>query len=144
MGDGSWTAVNAWHDDYRNNDEFGQNGWGSLGTMELGIRFVFGQPIKLDFQASVTSLAIAMSPATPGASTVWAMTTTDFTHAFTWEGITSVRTADGQLASGYTALNAVGVDYARSFAAAAVPEPGTWALLLSGLALLALVLRRRT
>jgi len=143
MGDGSWTAVNAWHDDYRNNDEFGQNGWGSLGTMELGIRFVFGQPIKLDFQASVTSLAIAMSPATPGASTVWAMATTDFTHAFTWEGITSVRTADGQLASGYTALNAAGIDYARSFAAAAVvPEPGAWALMASGLALLAWRLRR--
>ncbi len=68
----------------------------------------------------------------------------DFSRSFYWGGLLAVTDADGNAVNGVTALNNVGVDYAQSFAnAALVPEPGTWALMAIGLVMLALIAGRR-
>ena len=64
----------------------------------------------------------------------------DMGHSIAWGGITELRDANGQLVADYSAVSATsGFDY-RSAYVSAVPEPGTGALLLTGLAWLA---RRR-
>ena len=61
---------------------------------------------------------------------------TGYTGGFTFAAITGYDTAD------YTAVVAqVGNDYDLTFAA--VPEPGTWGMLLGGLATLIAIQRRR-
>jgi hypothetical protein len=59
-----------------------------------------------------------------------------------WGGIDSVLDSNGQAVSDWQVSSASGFDYSRSLAAQAVPEPGTWALFITGLA--ALGMRRRS
>lgn len=68
----------------------------------------------------------------------------DLGHSFYWGGLDSVSLADGSSVA-YSVLSQSGTDYERSFApAAAVPEPGTLALLCAAMgALLASARRAR-
>jgi hypothetical protein len=69
-----------------------------------------------------------------------AQATADAGHSFYWGGLVSVTDADGQ-AIGYTLSSASGTDWSQSFAP--VPEAGTSALLLAGLALVLVAAARR-
>lgn len=113
----------------------------SAGLQELSISFVFGEAIHLDMSLRAAVLGgVYTGDNTSSFSGSGAMAT-DATHSMYWDGITSVQDADGQVVGAFTALNAAGIDYARSLAV--VPEPGTWALMLGGLALVGVVARRR-
>lgn len=114
----------------------------SAGLQELSIDFVFGEAIHLDMSLRAAVLGGVYTGDNTGSFSGSGAMTTDATHSMYWDGITSVRDADGRIVGAFTALNAVGIDYARSLAV--VPEPGTWALMLGGLALMgAVALRRR-
>ena len=113
----------------------------SAGLQELSINFVFGEPIHLDMSLRAAVLGGVYTGDNATSFSGSGVMATDATHSMYWDGITSLQDADGHAIVAFTALNAVGIDYARSLAV--VPEPGAWALMLGGLALMGVIARRR-
>jgi PEP-CTERM motif len=143
--DPSSISRSMWQRDFHDNDGTDQEGRYFEEPESLTVAFVFGQPVDFQWSATVNTLAMVLPLSqSPSAGVVsgWSMSQVDRAHAFIWDGIT-VQDSSYQPVSGYVARNANGLDYAQSFAVAAVPEPGTWLLMGTGVALLSLVARRR-
>lgn len=103
------------------------------GYHDVLFQFVFGQAIHLDMRAASASWAqVSLEGGRTGLAG-WETTQSDLTQGLTWAGLAAVTTMDGMGVQGFSALNSLGVDYARSFVAAAVPEPSSWALMGIGL-----------
>ena len=66
----------------------------------------------------------------------------DFFSSAEWSGIDSVIDANGNAITGWSVSSASGFDYTRSYAAQAVPEPSSYALLLVGLGISGFIVRR--
>lgn len=113
--------------------------WSEWGTA----RFTLGDPLSFQWWAVMDGNATAgnyTDQGTMNASAVYGM---DYRAGFYWGGISEVRTASGELLSGITAFNAVGVNYAEALAPP-VPEPAAAWLMLAGLAGLVVIgLQRR-
>lgn len=115
-----------------------------MGIYDYQLEFEFGSAIHMNWQAVASSLADLRADDGLAIGELSAMGYAAFSNSFYWDGISAVTDANGNLVNGFTALNSVGVDYARSMAdAAVVPEPGTWALMVAGLVLLGAIARRR-
>lgn len=108
------------------------------GLQELSIQFAFGRPIHLDLRLYASTITAVLSDESSAPFTARSRSTIDVTSTgLYWDGITGVTDADGGVVNAYTAFGTDGVDYRQSFLrVAAVPEPGTWALMLAGLLLL--------
>ncbi|SEL89208.1 PEP-CTERM protein-sorting domain-containing protein [Roseateles sp. YR242] len=104
--------------------------------------FIIGQPLSFTWDAVVQGSATVgnfnLDAAMDGVSAF----NTSFGSSLYWGGITEVRDVNGQLLSGITAFNAVGVDYANALAPA-VPEPTTGLLMTVGALMLLAAIRRQ-
>ena len=110
-----------------------------IGTFQFDIPFTFGQQFQMFANLSAEAQALAASPnaAASGTST--------FGSTGRWGGISNVHLADGTLLNGYTLDSQSGFNWLNAYGAATapVPEPETYAMLLAGLGLMALAVRRR-
>jgi len=110
-----------------------------IGTFQFDIPFTFGQQFQMFANLSAEAQALAASPnaAASGTST--------FDSTGRWGGISNVHLADGTLLNGYTLDSQSGFNWLNAYGAATapVPEPETYAMLLAGLGLMALAVRRR-
>ncbi|OWQ86818.1 hypothetical protein CDN99_19060 [Roseateles aquatilis] len=137
-----WTSLTAWNSRTMVNDSIvvdsSRNG---VGFYDLTLDFQFGSPINMFWTGDVfTEVGLRSSDAT-AAGAMRGHAFADFSHTFAWDGITAVVDAAGNRITSFTALNSDNIEYAVSMAA--VPEPGTWALMAGGLALLGAIARRR-
>jgi hypothetical protein len=117
------------------------------GRHSFTMDFAFGFPIDLQWQSRVAAVAYAVSSGYERHFIASSNALADFSHTFAWAGIQSVLDANGQLVSGFTALNDTGFDYAlsvlRGGGSVSVPEPGTFALMLASLFGMAACAQRR-
>lgn len=106
-------------------------------TIHLAIPVTLGT----SFSFGVYGYALAGMRSTSGVPGI-SMADTDFSHTVTWGGVVGIYDASGHALSGYSLTSASGVDWTRPLAAP-VPEPETWALMLTGLGLLGFAARRQ-
>lgn len=110
------------------------------GTLSVYIPFTFGQEFYLSYTMKAEAKAQAISwdgTSVAGAATGMAA----FAHTLAWGGIDSIVYGGNQVED-FTLTSGSGFDY-RLSAAAAVPEPETYAMMLAGLGLVAYAVRRR-
>jgi hypothetical protein len=108
--------------------------------------FAFGFPLDLQWQSRIAVVVDTGSSGYERHFIASSNALADFSHTFAWAGIQSVLDANGQLVSGFTALNDTGFDYALSVlrgGSVSVPEPGTFALMLASLFGMAACAQRR-
>ena len=106
--------------------------------VSLNAPIVFGSDYRLILNLSTTVFANARPRGLPSDPSyllpVQSNASASFANTATWQGIQSVTLANGDPVIGWSVASTSGIDYAL---AVPVPEPGTWALLLAGLAVLA-------
>ena len=103
--------------------------------VDYSLPFTFGQTFSMGLYAE----AIAGNGSYSGGPTApVSHATSEFSHTVSWAGIGGV-TAGGSAVGGYTVSSASGTDWKVS----AVPEPGSAAMLLAGLAGMVFLRRRR-
>lgn len=76
-----------------------------------------------------------------GAISTLSSTALDFSHSVLVQGVSGILLDGNLVTSGYTVAAASGLDWTQPLA---VPEPGTWGLMLAGLGWIGRVARRRT
>lgn len=138
VGWGGWLACSA----ALANDPTGRGTYqaGSIGVLPVVVDFVFGRPFALSYTLTASAGGTAatsyyrMSASGGGAGNA------DMSHTLLWGGISGVFDQSGANVNDFGLSSASGFDYR---VAAVVPEPASVALMLSGLAVLASVLRRR-
>lgn len=106
----------------------------------LSLPFTFGTPFNFDID--ITSLIMTSSAASSdnigGGSIIL-----DSSHSFYWGGINQLQDANGDPVSNFSISSASGTNYLQDFSVLALPEPDTYAMLLSGLGLVGFAARRR-
>lgn len=133
---GGWNyCASAYSDSHPDRNTFSSN---LLPVITLHIPVIFGSQTGLNYTLDV--IAGAFVGTRPGELASSVDSFTDYT--LSWGGITGVFEANGNAVSNFTATSTSGFDYYRH-AAAPVPEPETYAMLLAGLGLLGVVARRR-
>jgi hypothetical protein len=111
----------------------------------LSTKFFFGQDINIQLILGVSvqgSSSLTQDPLLGTFSIDNRFTATaDASHSAYWGGIQNV-TVDGSRLSNYQIASSSGADWARSYIPA-VPEPSTWLMAVSGVALISMGRNRR-
>lgn len=116
-------------------------GYGDIpGLMQVKVPFIFGTAFDISGQLTVQSYA----GGNMAFSNIWAWSRAEFGHTAYLDGIDEIFTVDDETISGFTVSSLSGADYIAGFETAAIPEPGTYALMVSaGVLVSALLYRRR-
>lgn len=112
---------------------------GTLGLHSIGFYAVIGYENNVSMSLHVDN-TLFMNMGEPGSVTG----TLDLSNTFSWAGITSV-SVNGIAVTDFSAISgATGFDYAKAYAEpSGVPEPASWALLVTGFGLVGGAGRRR-
>lgn len=107
-------------------------------TAQLGIQGGIGYHIELQGRSYASFDAYECGFTGPCDGHASAEMTAGYGNSLVWGGISSVIDASGNPIVNFTVSSDSGFNYAQ-----AVPEPGTWAMLLAGVGLLGCMVRRR-
>lgn len=139
LGDGaSWLAQwHGWRHDAITNGSFESMGNAMPGRVLIDVPVVIGAPVVFDMRAAVhaggaaeTQVALLGNAVFEGTGAAY------FGHTFAWGGVQSLK-VNGVDITGYTAVSdSSGFDFAQAYVAA-VPEPQSAWLLVTGLVLMA-------
>lgn len=110
-------------------------------TIDDTINFAIPVTLGQSFSFGVYGYALAGMRSASGVAGI-STAGTDFSHTVTWGGVVGIYDSNGQLLSDYSLTSASGADWTRPFTAP-VPEPESYAMMLVGLGLLRLMVRRK-
>jgi hypothetical protein len=108
------------------------DGNANFGTQSFTLPIVFGSRLDLSFSGTVEVRAGASSTIPGVPATLDAFGALDLGNTLAWGGITDLRDANGVAVTEFDATSSdTGFNYAQAYVA--VPEPGTFAILLTGM-----------
>lgn len=120
---------------------FGATGYGQGLTQQIDSSFVYTTSF---ISGQVTDIYVQLEAGVfaRGGGTGYVFSDSDFSHTLRWGGLTSAVVGGQDVTNNVTIMSDSGFDFVQAMSGA-VPEPASWAILLTGFGVLGSAARRR-